>query len=162
MRLSLLNSQNQTAPPSTAPNCVDNFVNILMDGCDGNDPINNPHNYKFGGNLTTPDGWLYEMEPLHNQTDEDSCDVTYKVLFDSFEIWGMNFPDAKLGLDGAGLLTQLKGCGDVTGWSFTLTPDDVKYQWYAKGNLPIGTKACVGRAIQSAGGSSAGGCTGAG
>lgn len=55
------------------------------------------------------------------------------------------------------------GCGDLTKWSFQLqTANPQGFQWYAKGNLPIGTKACVGRAVVSAGGSSPDGCTGAG
>jgi Alpha-galactosyl-binding fungal lectin len=28
--------------------CIDSFK-VIIDSCDGNDPINNPHNYKFGG-----------------------------------------------------------------------------------------------------------------
>ena len=55
------------------------------------------------------------------------------------------------------------GCGDLTKWSFEARTNDPQgYQWYAKGNLPIGTKACVGRAVVSAGGASSDGCNGAG
>ena len=43
-----------------------------------------------------------------------------------------------------------------------MTPDDPTYQWYASGHLPIGTKACVGRAVVSAGGANDGNCHGAG
>lgn len=67
-----------------------------------------------------------------------------------------------MGKDGAGLLEKLRGCGVVTNWGFELTPNDVKYQWYAHGELPIGTKACTGRAVQSAGGSTTANCNGAG
>lgn len=55
------------------------------------------------------------------------------------------------------------GCGDLTYWTFeTLTDDPQGYQWYAEGDLPVGTKACVGRAVVSAGGASPDGCTGSG
>lgn len=40
--------------------------------------------------------------------------------------------------------------------------NDVKYQWYALGNLPIGTKSCMSRAVVSVGGTSAANCHGAG
>jgi hypothetical protein len=102
------------------------------------------------------------MVPLTTETDDDNCDVTYELILDGFQIRGKNFPTAQLGQDGAGLLSQLQGCGAVTAWGFELTPDDVKYQWYASGNLPIGTKACVGRAVETAGGSTVANCAGAG
>lgn len=75
---------------------------------------------------------------------------------------GKNFPDAKLGANGEGLKEEIAGCGAITDWGFEWTPDDVKYQWYASGNLPIGTKSCMGKAVQSAGGTSDGNCHGAG
>ena len=134
----------------------------LIDGCDGNDLVNNPNDYKFGANATWSDGYTYTFEALATQVDDDNCDVSYKFLFDEFEVRGKNFPDAKLGKDGAGLLQQIKGCGDVTDWGFELTPNDVKYQWYAYGHLPIGTKDCVGHAVEAAGGTTVGNCHGAG
>lgn len=161
LRLSLFNTINKSKPLSAVKDCAKNFKTII-NACDGNDPLNNPHNYKFGGTYTTSDGWEYKMEPLATQADEDNCNVSYRWLFDSFEIRGKNFPDAKLGKDGAGLLAQLRGCGAVTEWGFDWTPNDVKFQWYAHGHLPIGTKACVGRAVESAGGTSLGECQGSG
>ncbi|MCJ1324015.1 hypothetical protein MMC10_000677 [Thelotrema lepadinum] len=92
----------------------------------------------------------------------DSCDVSYKVFFDSFEIRGKDFSSDKLGQNGLGLLADLRHCGVVTDWNFSLTPHDVKYQWYASGKLPIGTKSCVGSAAMRAGGSTDGNCHGAG
>ena len=56
---------------------------------------------------------------------------------------------------------EIKGCGAVTDWSFSYLTNE-EFQWKASGNLPIGTKACVGRAVISAGGSSKDDCTGAG
>jgi hypothetical protein len=42
------------------------------------------------------------------------------------------------------------------------TPDDCCFQWYASDQLPIGTKAYDGRAVQSARGSNECNCHGAG
>ena len=93
----------------------------------------------------------------------DTCGVWYKVFFDHFEVYGKDFDPAKLGQDGSGLRDNINGCGDLTNWSFEpLTNDANGYQWFAQGNLPIGTKSCVGSAVVSAGGGSADGCTGAG
>ena len=92
---------------------------------------------------------------------KDTCGDWYDVLFDHFEIYGKNFNPSKLGHDGSGLESQIQGCGDLTAWSFGKTTTN-GFQWYASGNLPIGTKSCVGNALVTAGGSSASGCTGAG
>jgi hypothetical protein len=94
----------------------------------------------------------------------DSCDVSYKFLFDEFEVRGKGWTDAELGPDGDNLKSQISGCGDLTSWNFQLTPTDPTYQWYASGNLPIGVKNCVGKAVQSAGGPGAtvANCHGAG
>ena len=111
----------------------------------------------------------------------DSCGDSYKFFFDHFEIHGKNFDASKSGTDGSGLKVRpfasialsvylmrfffqenIQGCGALTAWSFQQTPTDPNYQWFASGNLPIGTKACVGRAVVSAGGQSPDGCTGAG
>lgn len=70
----------------------------------------------------------------------------------------MPSPDAELGINGEGFLKELRGCGEVTKWKFEYTPHDIKYQWYAHGYLPIGSKGCVGNAVISAGGASKGIC----
>ncbi|OQO09623.1 hypothetical protein B0A48_05025 [Cryoendolithus antarcticus] len=89
------------------------------------------------------------------QSDPDAteiCGTWYKVLFDHFEIYGAHFDEAEFSSDGEKLKHELEGCGEVTKWSFkTLTNDPNGFQWFASGNLPIGTKACVGRAVVSAG-----------
>lgn len=41
--------------PKDSPDCVARFQNVVLDGCDGGDKINNPHNYKFGSTFTTSD-----------------------------------------------------------------------------------------------------------
>lgn len=162
LELSVRNLNDDSKGPADAPDCLGRFQNAVIDGCDGDDPINNPHNYKFGSTLTTADGWEYKMTPLSKQVNEVSCDVSYKFLFDLIEIRGKNLPDAKLGANGEGLKVQLSGCGALTQWKFERTPDDVKFQWYAQCHLPIGTKNCVGNALVSAGGSGNGNCHGAG
>ena len=99
-------------------------------------------------------------------SESDDCNVKYDVLFDRLTIEGKDFPPGKLDKDdvqGDGLKQQLKGCGDLTDWKFqTLTNDPDGMQWKATGNLPIGKTACVGRALESAGGNSKSQCTGAG
>jgi hypothetical protein len=165
LKLSVKAPNNEDKGPKDTPpgtNCATAFKNAVIGGCDGDDKVNNPHNYKFGGTFTSSDGWEFTMTPLSKQINEVSCDVSYKFFFDSFEIRGKNLPEAKLGADGEGLKEEISGCGALTKWNFEQTPDDVKFQWYASGQLPIGTKACVGRALQSAGGSGAGNCHGAG
>jgi Alpha-galactosyl-binding fungal lectin len=39
---------------SAINDCVGDFK-LIIDSCDGNDPNNNPHNYKFGGTYTSLD-----------------------------------------------------------------------------------------------------------
>lgn len=160
VRLSVRNADESEAL-STINDCVGKFK-VIIDGCDGNDPINNPHNYKFGGTHTSPDGWEFTVKPTAAKPDEDSCDVSYKVLLDKFEVRGKSFPDATLGAEGGGLKMEIKRCGAPTNWHFKWTPNDVKYQWYAYGTLPFGTKSCMGKAVQSAGGTSAANCHGDG
>jgi len=92
----------------------------------------------------------------------DICGDWYKIVLDYFEIRGKNFDATKFGTDGSGLEQQVKGCGELTKWHFEYTPNDPRFAWFAKGQLPIGTKACVGRAVVSAGGEGPDGCTGAG
>ncbi|OIW28741.1 hypothetical protein CONLIGDRAFT_617692 [Coniochaeta ligniaria NRRL 30616] len=156
LELSVRKLDDDSKSPAAAPDCVGRYQRAVLDGCDGNDPINNPHNYKFGSVFTSADGWEYTMTPLSKQVNEINCDVSYKFFFDSFEIRGKNLPDAKFGANGEGLKAQVSGCGSITKWNFEWTPNDVKFQWYASGQLPIGTKNCVGDALMSAGGSGEG------
>jgi hypothetical protein len=60
--------------------------NAVIDGCDGDDMLNIPDNYKF--RLTLREGeWAYDLVPLTKQLNEVSCMVLY------------NFPQK----DGSGL-----------------------------------------------------------
>jgi hypothetical protein len=94
--------------------------------------------------------------------EEDSCDVSYQFFDDFFEVRGKDTGDNDLGDNGTNLQNAIAGCGDITSWYFITTPDDVTYQWYASGKLPIGTKSCVGSKLQSFGLPSAGNCIGSG
>ncbi|KAL8770318.1 MAG: hypothetical protein Q9209_003954 [Squamulea sp. 1 TL-2023] len=162
LRLSVDFPEDSNKGPGDTPNCRDNFVNAIIDGCDGNNPVNNPHNYKFGSTFTLANGWVLKMEPLSKQINDLSCDVSYKFVFNGFEIRGKNWPDGKLGANGEGLEAELKGCGALTKWKFERTPDDVKFQWFASGQLPVGTKNCIGDAARTAGAAGEGNCHGPG
>lgn len=54
------------------------------------------------------------MEPTTKKPDEDSCDVSYRLILDRFEVRGRNFLDVKLGADGGGLKKEIEGCGALT------------------------------------------------
>ncbi|OKO93925.1 hypothetical protein PENSUB_12204 [Penicillium subrubescens] len=94
-------------------------------------------------------------------TADDTCKESYKFFWDHFEIHGKNFDPSKFGKDGSGLKKQIGGCGALSGWHFE-TDTSGGWQWHAKGNLPIGSKDCVGRAVVSAGGEGPDGCKGSG
>lgn len=94
------------------------------------------------------------MTPLINKLNGVSCDVSYHVMYDVFEIRGWNWYET----DDVILWNELFGCGIITNWHFEWTPDDCCFQWYASGRLPNGVKGCVDRAVRSAGGSSKSRC----
>ena len=159
MRLHLNNEADPSKTIADHPDCVGVFHKQLIGGCDS-DPTNNPHNYNFGGTYYAGDGWRFEFDALATQANTVDCDVSYRVVLNKFELREKNLPYSKLGKDGDGLHDEVKGCGAITKWHFEWTPDDSVYEWYASGQLPIGTKACVGRALVTAGGSGNGGCSG--
>ncbi|KIN09024.1 hypothetical protein OIDMADRAFT_23751 [Oidiodendron maius Zn] len=94
----------------------------------------------------------------------DTCDVSYRWLYDLVEVRGKAWTTAELGTNGENLKTQIAGCGDITDWNFQLTPNDCCMDWYVSCHLPIGVKDCVGRAVVTAAGPGAtiGDCHGAG
>jgi hypothetical protein len=153
LELSVKKAGEDSLGPQDSPDCVGQFVGKVIDGCNDVDAVNNPWNYKFGSTLTTGDGWEFAMTPLNKQFNVVNCDVSYKDSFDSFEIRGKNLPWDKFGANGEGLRDGVSGCDGLTQWTFEWTPNDCCFQWYASGHLPIGKKACVGRALESAGGS---------
>ena len=78
-------------------------------------------------------------------------------------MYSKDFGAAKLGENGLGLQQDIQHCGSISDWTFEPLKDDPQgWQWKATGNLPIGTKSCVGSAVITAGGPTADGCIGAG
>jgi hypothetical protein len=142
--------------PQDSPDCIGRFIGVVIDSCNGGDSVNNPWNYKFGLTLTTGDGWEFAMTPLSKQVNDVSCDVSYNGTFAGFKIRGKTLPWGKFGANGEGLRDELSGCDGLTQWKFEWTPNDCCFQWYASAHLPIGKKACVSRALESAGGSGTG------
>ncbi|KAI1504090.1 hypothetical protein F5X99DRAFT_424618 [Biscogniauxia marginata] len=92
-----------------------------------------------------------------------SCNVYYKFLFNAFDVRGRGFKDALVGpaLDGGDLKRHIQHCGEVTSWGFEYTPNDPDYDWHAWGRTPIGTKSCIGSAVEAVGGT-ADNCVGSG
>ncbi|KAI9851348.1 MAG: hypothetical protein M1838_003904 [Thelocarpon superellum] len=157
MKIENLNKVKDDLTKPSAIECVGIFVYHIIDGCDV-DSVRNPAGYKYGGNYLTTNGWLFTAEPLHEHLIESSCDVSFHVFEDLFEIRGKNFPNELLGPEGEGLLKEVEYCGPVKRWQFEHTPDDVTFDWYAHGILPLWTRDCVGWALLSAGGLSRGRC----
>ncbi|KAI0803524.1 hypothetical protein GGR55DRAFT_700080 [Xylaria sp. FL0064] len=90
---------------------------------------------------------------------QDTCKVDYQFFDDYFEVTGTNWSTDLLGDNGDNVKNAISHCGSLTSWKFELRSDNA---WFASGKLPIGVKSCVGTQVQNAGGSSAGGCKGAG
>jgi hypothetical protein len=152
MQLSITAPSGTTKGVGDSPDCFSKFVDGLINGCDGNDP-NNPYNSKYGGKLTTSDGWVFTMEPLAQQGVADTCNTQYDFSVDEFDIRGINFDPEKLGVNGEGLKKQIEGCSKpIVYWNWELTPDDCCFQWHASGKIRVGAKGCLGRAVVSAGG----------
>ncbi|PQE23744.1 SGNH hydrolase-type esterase domain protein [Rutstroemia sp. NJR-2017a BBW] len=78
LKMSITKPQDDKKGPTDAPERVGRFTNIVIDACDGNYPVNNPHDYKFGSTYTSPDGCEYTMQPLSKQVNEVSYGVAYK------------------------------------------------------------------------------------
>ncbi|KAI1171749.1 hypothetical protein F4777DRAFT_593495 [Nemania sp. FL0916] len=136
-------------------------LKATSDDCDGNDPAN-PMNWKGGGTTTVTSTSpklqvLYHITPKHLRQPlpnkpGGSCDVSYKVFFDEFWIWGNGYAGSEFGQEKDGLLQQIKGCDGLTGWNFQYGLGDDGREWSANGHLLIGKAACIGHAIESAGG----------
>jgi hypothetical protein len=82
----------------------------------------------------------------------DTCDVTYKGVFDIIEVRGKNFDPAKIGDGGSALRNELRKCGTITDWNFKLTSDDCCMQWYVSFKDIIGQADCIGQVMMKIGG----------
>jgi hypothetical protein len=116
-------------------------------------------------------GILSAIEPMASNLingPREQCDTSYKFLWDTFNIYGYKWDESKLDagggyMSGNGLLKQLRGCSDVTDWSFkNLTVgNNQPYEWHASGRTTIWQKTCIEHAMLSAG-ASADSCSGSG
>ena len=93
---------------------------------------------------------------------DEACSYKYQFMLDRFHVSGKNFDRSKMKADGSGLQNAIKGCGAIIDWRFEETQQDPTYQWTTSFNLPVDTSQCVGKALESAGGSGTGGCDGGG
>lgn len=144
------------------------YLGTIMDACDVPNGDSNPMNWKHGGSMKDNNGVAYTVAPNTNRAPAPdkplgSCTSWYKGFYATFDVYGGGWADSDYGQSPGGLLTQLKGCGAVTGWSFEYynSPASDGTEWHAWGKLPIGTRRCLGRAVPSSGGFS-GGCGGNG
>ncbi len=124
-------------------------MGLIMNGCDGNDP-ENPTNLKYGGKVQKGEV-EYKIEVFGTPPKEikAGCDYTYQGVFDEFWIWGAGFGSSD---GGKKLREELSGCGAITSYEFKNGGGADGREWTANLQLPLGTKGCVGRAIESAGG----------
>ncbi|MCJ1348808.1 hypothetical protein MMC31_007041 [Peltigera leucophlebia] len=84
------------------------------------------------------------------------CAFWDEALYWRYEVYNIN---GWAGNDGDGLHKEEKGCGDLTGWSWTTT-GDIGNDQHAYFNLPyLIQSGCVERAIASAGGPSGLSCS---
>lgn len=49
--------------------CIDQLVGVAVDGCNGNDPINNPTNKKYGAPFLNQDGVLLALVPTNKPSE---------------------------------------------------------------------------------------------
>ncbi|MDB5910911.1 MAG: Subtilisin-like protein [Massilia sp.] len=86
----------------TRDGCVRNLLEIT-DGCDGNDPVGNPANFKGGGTATLG-GAQYGIQPMAvRQPAKDGtergcgCDCSNKWLWNDFVVWGRGWASGDFG-----------------------------------------------------------------
>lgn len=144
------------------------YLGTIMDGCNIPSGNSNPMNWKHGGSMKDNNGVAYTIAPNANRAPAPerplgNCLSWYKFFYATFDVYGGGWADSDFGETSGGVLTQLKGCGTVTGWNFEYynNPASDGTEWHARGKLPVGTRKCVGRAVTSSGGFS-GGCGGNG
>lgn len=141
--------------------CNKYMGDMVMDGCDGNDP-ENPMNWKHGGKVQV-DKVEYAIQPAtprHQPAPKapgGGCDVQYKFLYDDFWIWGWGWANSD---GGQRLMDNLNGCtGD--GYDFRYGVGDDGRDWTITGSTWVFQKSCIQNAIVGAGGPRLS-CTGGG
>lgn len=102
----------------------------------------------------------YTITPTRNRPPPPSspqgvCNADSHWWGYSWDVWGGGFANSDFGGSSEGLLKQIRGCGVVTGWTFTYydTPQADGIEWHASGTLPLLISShCLARAVESAGG----------
>ncbi|KAH8586001.1 hypothetical protein B0O99DRAFT_695901 [Bisporella sp. PMI_857] len=137
------------------------YMNIISNGCDGNNP-NNPMNWKGGGSIQV-DLVKYNLNPTtvrqpFRKQAWAHCKTKYDFLYDSYWIQGSGWASSDFGHR---LKSKLNGCaGSNYHFSYRLNKDGS--EWGLSGRAPIWKKKCIKKAIRSAGGPSDIECSGNG
>nr|OQO32191.1 hypothetical protein B0A51_00560 [Rachicladosporium sp. CCFEE 5018] len=92
----------------------------------------------------------------------ESCHTQYKLVLDTFDIWGSNWDVAKLGDAGSGLHDQISGCAEITKWKYEAQPSESTWQFHASGQITIWQQTCIEHAMVSAGAPEGSQCSGTG
>jgi hypothetical protein len=113
-------------------------VNVILDGCDGNDP-ENPLNWKFGGELVEG-SYTYSISITRTNRPfpvitypQQKCTSWYKGLWDQYDIYGAGWATWDSGQSSLKPnSTSCFGLG-LTGWNFEYydKPDKDGYEWHA-------------------------------
>jgi hypothetical protein len=131
--------------------CVQHLVGSITDGCDGNDPMGNPINYKAGGELRFGDAYFIEPQMLVRQPARlglnGGCSSTYKVVYTKFWVWGHGWASD----DRGEVLKSRLQHHTVTAWNFDYGLGDDGREWTATFHMPIGKKGSVEAALKAAG-----------
>ncbi|TGO37050.1 hypothetical protein BHYA_0107g00150 [Botrytis hyacinthi] len=97
-----------------------------------------------------------------------ACHTQYKLVLDTFNVWGHKWDTSKLDdggdyLHGNGLLNQLGRCGTISKWNLENMTVDASnpYEWHTSSQTTIWQKGCVEHANVSTGAPS-GSCSGTG
>jgi hypothetical protein len=107
MQLSVTPPSGSSLGVADSPNCESKFVDRLINGCDGDASLN-PYNSKYGGNLTTWDGWVCTFAPPTNQVLASQYQTQYEFSVDWLDIRGNNWDRNKLGDKGEKLKSEME------------------------------------------------------
>lgn len=146
------------------PDCVRYLIAELTDGCGGNDPDNDPENYKGGGTMKVGPVayqiWPQAVRQSAKSGLQGGRDGTYKFLWDEFTMWGHGFASSD---SGAALKGQVDDCALLPDtWDFQSGLGSDGMGWTAKFRTGVFQKRCVGQAGKEAGAPGDFGCRGSG
>ena len=143
-------------------------VNSILDGCDGNDPTNNPMNWKTGGEYQT-NGYLYQIIVTRTnrpwprpKEPSGQCIATWYVSHDAWDYKGAGWASWDWGQQT--ILPNLTHCIGSTpsNWQFEYfdEPDEQGFEWHSWGGMPVFQKNCLSPVMDGSGGPSGVGCGG--